>query len=64
MDTAPPQVEKNPEYCERARQNLETLAKDIRIRMRDENGEYYYLSEEQKAEQRRNAEAAIAEHCD
>ena len=32
--------------------------------MRDENGEYYYLTDEQKAEQRRNAEAAIAEHCD
>ncbi len=64
VDTAPSQVEKNPEFCERARQNLETLNKDIRIRMRDENGEYYYLTDEQKAEQRRNAEAAIAEHCD
>jgi hypothetical protein len=64
VDTAPSDVEKNPEFCQRARANLETLDKDIRIRMRDENGEYFYLTDEQKAEQRRNAEAAIAEHCD
>ncbi len=62
--TEPTKVEKNPEYCQRARENLETLNKDIRIRMRDENGEYYYLTEEQKAEQKRNADQAIATHCD
>lgn len=63
-NTAPPKIEKNPEFCQRARENLETLNRNIRIRMRDENGEYYYLSEEQKAEQKSSAEQAIATHCE
>ena len=62
--TEPPKIEKNPEFCKRAKENLETLNRDIRIRMRDENGEYYYLDEEQKAEQKRSAEQAIATHCE
>ncbi len=64
VERAPSAVEKNPEYCQRARDNLETLKRDIRIRMRDDKGEYYYLTEEQKAEQRKNAEEAIATHCE
>lgn len=64
VDSAPSQIKKNPEYCQRARDNLATLNETARIRMRDENGEYYYLTEEQKAKQRSNAESAIARHCD
>ena len=64
VDSAPSQIKKNPEYCQRARENLATLNETARIRMRDENGEYYYLTEEQKAAQRSNAEAAIARHCE
>jgi hypothetical protein len=64
VDSETLQINKTPEYCQRARDNLATLNETARIRMRDENGEYYYLTEEQKAKQRSNAESAIARHCD
>ena len=57
-------VKKNPEYCERARKNLEVLTSTARIRVRDANGEFRFLDEEEMTTQREKAEDSIAVHCD
>lgn len=64
VDTAKNRIEKNPEYCQRARENLETLNSAARIRLRDNQGELRYISEEEKEEQRREAREMIAVHCE
>ncbi len=55
--------EKNPELCALAKSNLETLESAARVRLRDENGEMAYLSEEQKADQVERARQMIKVHC-
>lgn len=57
-------VEKNPEYCARAQENLETLNTQARIRMRNDEGEIVYLSEEEKEAQRERARDTIEVHCE
>ena len=57
-------IEKNPEYCKRARENLNTLNTSARIRLRNDQGEYRYIDEEEKDVQRQNAMDTIAVHCD
>ncbi|MEE4145035.1 MAG: DUF4124 domain-containing protein [Halieaceae bacterium] len=59
-----PMLEKNPEYCEQATKNLEVLNTKARIRVPDGNGNYRYIGEDEKAEQRTTAEAIIAQHCE
>jgi cytosine/adenosine deaminase-related metal-dependent hydrolase len=54
---------KDPERCENARTNLETLRNNARVRMQNEDGEIYYLSEEEKAEKTAQFEKAVAESC-
>jgi hypothetical protein len=54
---------KDPERCETARDNLETLRTNARVRMKSEDGEIRYLSEEEKAEKTREFEKAVAESC-
>lgn len=56
-------IEKNPEYCEQARANIDTLDSVARIRIRDDDGEMRFLTDEEKAIQRRKAEDMIAVHC-
>ncbi|WP_279247232.1 DUF4124 domain-containing protein [Candidatus Litorirhabdus singularis] len=56
-------IEKNPEYCQQAQANIDTLDSVARIRIRDDDGEMRFLSEEEKATQRRKAEDMIAVHC-
>lgn len=56
-------IAKNPEYCEQARSNLETLNSSARVRIR-ENDEVRYLTEEEKDIQRRKANDTIAVHCE
>jgi hypothetical protein len=58
-----PMLEKNPEYCAQATQNLEVLNTKARVRIPDADGNYRYIDEEEKAEQRATAEAIIAQHC-
>jgi len=58
-----PMLEKNPEYCAQAKQNLEVLNTKARIRVPDEDGNYRYIDEDEKAEQRATAESIIAQHC-
>ena len=55
---------KDPEACEAARQNLDTLSTHARIRIRNSEGEFRFLTEEEKATQRQLAEDAIARECE
>ena len=64
VQTNKPRIEKNPEYCQRARDNLQTLDTTARIRLRNDQGEYRYIDEAEKEEQRDQARATIALHCE
>lgn len=55
---------KDPEACAIAKQNLETLNTHARIRMPDADGNFRYLNEEEKANARTEAEAAISQNCE
>jgi hypothetical protein len=59
-----PVAKKDPEACNQARLNLETLTTSARIRVSDGKGNYRYLNEDEKQTQRNNAEAVIAKDCD
>ena len=64
VETKPQGVKKNPEQCQRARQNLETLDTKVNIQIRNDQGELRSLSEEEKEAQRKQAIDTIAVHCD
>ena len=55
---------KNAEYCERAKANLNSLDTNARIRVRDDKGDYRYLSNEEKETERGIARDLIAVHCE
>jgi len=55
---------KDPEACATARQNLETLNTRARIRMPDGEGGYHFLTEDEKATQREQAQAVITRACE
>ena len=57
-------VKKNAEQCKRARENLETLNSKVNIQIRNDQGELRPLNEEEKAAQRKQAQATIDVHCD
>ena len=57
-------IEKNPEACSAAKQNLQTLNTYARVRMPDANGNYRYLNEDEKASEREQAQAAIDLNCE
>ena len=57
-------VKKNPEACQRARDNLAQLDSHARIRLRNDQGEVRFLSEEEKAAEREKAMIAIEAFCD
>jgi len=57
-------VQKNPEQCKRAQENLQTLNTKVRIQIRNDQGELRPLSPEEKEAQRKQAMDAIAVHCD
>jgi hypothetical protein len=64
VETKPDPVKKNPEICDRAQENLTTLNTYARIRLRDDQGEYRYITEEEKEAQRDEARNLISVHCD
>ena len=68
VDTRNEQLEavpKNPESCERAKANLDTLNTSARIRIRDQDtGELRFLSEDEKETQRQKARDTIRVHCE
>lgn len=61
---APPAIKKNPEFCQRARDNLETLNTSARIRVRNEQGEFTYIDELEKERRREEAREAISIYCE
>lgn len=64
VDTAKPKApEKNAEYCRRAQENLVALDSKARIRMKNNQGEVYILTEEDKEEKRTEARSVIASQC-
>ncbi len=55
---------KDPERCEAARKNLETLNGFTRVRTKDpDTGEIRYLTEEEKNQRRQQSQKAIDESC-
>jgi hypothetical protein len=64
VETATPKIEKNPEYCQRAQENLTALDSKVRIQMRNEQGEVYFLTEEERNVQRQKALDTIKVHCE
>jgi hypothetical protein len=59
-----PASQKNPEFCATAKSNLTQLETHARIRLRDDNGEVRYLSEEEKAVEKQKAQDAIKAFCE
>ena len=57
-------VKRNPEICERAQSNLETLNSTARVRIRGDDGQFRYLTEEEIESQRQKARDAVTVHCD
>lgn len=64
VDTADNGIKKNPEFCTRARENLETLENFARIRVRNDQGEYRWLDDEEKESQKNQAREQITIHCE
>ena len=64
VETAEAMVEKNPEYCQRAQDNIWILDHHARNRMRNDQGEMVFLDEDQKALQRQQSMDAIEAYCD
>ena len=64
VDPTQPEIEKNPEYCQRAKANLDALNAKARVRVRNDKGEIHYITEEEHAVQKQIAIDTIAIHCD
>lgn len=64
VDTEKSKIEKNPEFCKRAQDNLQTLNTTARIRMKNDAGEMAYIDEEEKERQRKRAKDTIELHCE
>jgi hypothetical protein len=60
----PQTAARNPDACKAARQNLDTLTTKARVRVRDSEGRFRFLTEDEKAAQRELAEAAITRECE
>lgn len=56
-------VKKDPQICERAKANLETLQSRAQVRMKDEYGEMQVMSDQQREEQIKKAQEAVKTHC-
>lgn len=57
-------VPKNPEYCERSRENLWRFENAARVRMRNDQGEVYYVGPEEREARRQEALKAIEVYCE
>ncbi len=51
------------ENCDIYKQNLSALKNSSRIREKDANGEYRYLTSEEKAQREKDADTYLKEHC-
>ncbi len=59
-----PRPPKDPERCRQARQNLETLETAPRIRMRGDDGEFRYITDEEREQHKQTALSIINAHCE
>ena len=57
-------IQKDPERCEAARKNEETLKSYTHIKVKGEDGEYRFLSPEEQQQKLDEANKAIEESCD
>jgi arginine repressor len=57
-------VDLDASYCQRAQSNLKTLDSFTQIRTRDDEGNYRYLTIEEKEEQRQQAMLLMEQYCD
>ncbi|MEH6569724.1 MAG: DUF4124 domain-containing protein [Halioglobus sp.] len=62
-DSSKPEQKKNEEFCQRAQDNLNTLESTARVRIRDDQGDYRYLSAEEKETESNKARDLMAVHC-
>lgn len=51
------------EYCEKLKANLETLANNVRIRTKGEDGELRFLTPEEIVEKRQSGQKSFDEKC-
>ncbi|WP_157976626.1 DUF4124 domain-containing protein [Parahaliea mediterranea] len=58
------QIKKNPEVCDRARENLTTLETWDEVNVKDDQGDIRALSAEEKEQRKEEAKRQIALHCD
>jgi hypothetical protein len=63
-DQAAPQSTKDPERCEIAKKNLETLKSNARIRVPDGNGNTRFLLDEERQSKLDETEKVIDESCE
>jgi len=67
FETHPKQAsatKKNPELCSRAQENLATLERGGRIRIRNDQGELRFLGEEEIEEQKKRARDTMDMYCE
>ena len=62
-ESGKPEQKKNEEFCQRARDNLSTLESTARVRIRDDQGEYRYLTAEEKEAEKNKASDMMSVHC-
>jgi len=58
------QAKVRAENCKGARSNLKTIQENARVRILGEDGEFRYLTEEERQQQVVSAKETIAENCD
>ena len=57
-------IPKNPEYCQRAQDNLWRYENAARVRLRNDQGEVYYVGPEEREARRQDALKAIDVYCE
>lgn len=60
----PVEYEKDPERCSIAKQNLNTLKQHARVRIKEENGDFRYLTRDEHEKRMKKAQQAIKESCE
>lgn len=61
---ATPQPIKDPERCEIARKNFQTLQNFGRVRVRNDDGSFHYLTEVEQLERLKDTQKSIDENCE
>lgn len=62
-NTSNTEDQKDPERCKAARKNLEIINTSARIKVKGDDGEFSYLSPEEIAKRKQDAQQAVKESC-